>query len=890
MSWMDKFPYTNFHEMNLDWILSTIRQLLQDWDAYKDEMNLKFSNLRDEFLALRQYVNDYFANLDVQEEINNKLNDMDEDGSLDAIVVPIIANWLAEHLTPTTPPVDDTLSISGAAADAKVTGDRVTELRTKAMAVSKVENLGIFEGYLQEAGNVHVPTEYKEVCTEYIPVKEGEVVKVAVTFTDYITTSGFYCFANSDGTYLRTALASATGNNAEWEVTIPAGVVGFALSFRTYGSAYTCSIYHWQPVQEAVELVPALIDGALIDWTYGVGYYNNQGEILPSTEPEHAVYTNKARVTGGSKIYYDLKINNVLKYADTEILTSYYLEWKKDGSVKRTVLPVPTLSPTRTNRKYGTLTLDADTEFLAFWWRTYNYSYEFRAFFTVDNSDLQAQLDNLGQVQDQFMSFAITPDIINDMPNMKLLADGSLRATTSRVGTSDFYPVEPGKTLHYNLSTISGDSILATYDENKVFVASVLGSGYGSYIEGDYTFGANEKYIRVNGVLTNIPTYDLVYDEYPAILTDLKRAVEAISGADNPFVKCPFISHTMINKINGENVVIPSESIFNIEMDGRLGFPIVEGNVHATSDGKFIVMHGVSNAFGSQVEHVDGTTDITATRFDAVTLEWIKTNVRYKSIYPKYRVAPPTLEEWLLACKRNGIMPFVTAATAEMAAAIEAVVGEDYIAYNGSRDWHSGLIVRYISTLTTKEDMLALCETYGPPFMLSIGNSADFSDQEISDIAALLHQHGYLIGIASCYTGEAEWQRVFNLGFDFTASGWEIPDIRNGNLCNLNSGTTFADFATTGTVADAALTLAEGQTVQPATTLPASFLSGGSLRIVFEGTIRLTFGPYIYEEYTSDGSNGMWFSTYFMDRVPTFLITATANTVIKDLTYKASKM
>ena len=42
--------------------------------------------LQELFTQLRTYVNDYFTNLDVQEEINNKLNDMAQDGSLEDII------------------------------------------------------------------------------------------------------------------------------------------------------------------------------------------------------------------------------------------------------------------------------------------------------------------------------------------------------------------------------------------------------------------------------------------------------------------------------------------------------------------------------------------------------------------------------------------------------------------------------------------------------------------------------------------------------------------------------------------------------------------------------------------------------------------------------------
>lgn len=76
---MDLFPYTNFHELNLDWIINTVKELKTQWESTETEWN----NLRD-------YVMNYFANLDVDEEINAKLESMLADGSLEALITPYI--------------------------------------------------------------------------------------------------------------------------------------------------------------------------------------------------------------------------------------------------------------------------------------------------------------------------------------------------------------------------------------------------------------------------------------------------------------------------------------------------------------------------------------------------------------------------------------------------------------------------------------------------------------------------------------------------------------------------------------------------------------------------------------------------------------------------------
>lgn len=93
--------------------------------------------LRDAYEQLQQFVNDYFDNLDVQQEINTKLDDMAETGALTTLIQPFIdiqithdvSRWLDYNIKPTTPAIDSSLSVSGAAADAKATGDKIRNLQ-----------------------------------------------------------------------------------------------------------------------------------------------------------------------------------------------------------------------------------------------------------------------------------------------------------------------------------------------------------------------------------------------------------------------------------------------------------------------------------------------------------------------------------------------------------------------------------------------------------------------------------------------------------------------------------------------------------------------------------------------------------------------------------------
>lgn len=121
---------------------NTVAENFDNLDDAFDTLQGSFNDTKNAMLhaydQLQSYVNNYFDNLDVQEEINNKLDEMAEDGSLSQLLEPFIttqisadvAAWLQAHITPTSPAVDSSLTVSGAAADAKVTGNKIGDLKS----------------------------------------------------------------------------------------------------------------------------------------------------------------------------------------------------------------------------------------------------------------------------------------------------------------------------------------------------------------------------------------------------------------------------------------------------------------------------------------------------------------------------------------------------------------------------------------------------------------------------------------------------------------------------------------------------------------------------------------------------------------------------------------
>lgn len=69
-------------------VVKYLNDLIEDSDAVKENLNA----LKDAYEQLMAYVNNYFDNLDVQEEINNKLDQMAADGTITGILFGLTNN------------------------------------------------------------------------------------------------------------------------------------------------------------------------------------------------------------------------------------------------------------------------------------------------------------------------------------------------------------------------------------------------------------------------------------------------------------------------------------------------------------------------------------------------------------------------------------------------------------------------------------------------------------------------------------------------------------------------------------------------------------------------------------------------------------------------------
>lgn len=129
-----QFPYSNFHEMNMDEIIKVVKDMLEEWAQYYAQWDQWQDDIDQAWQDMQDFINNYFDNLDVQQEINNKIISMVNSGEFADIVSPYIpdevTDWLAANITqPVGVVIDTSLSVSGACADAKATGDAINDVK-----------------------------------------------------------------------------------------------------------------------------------------------------------------------------------------------------------------------------------------------------------------------------------------------------------------------------------------------------------------------------------------------------------------------------------------------------------------------------------------------------------------------------------------------------------------------------------------------------------------------------------------------------------------------------------------------------------------------------------------------------------------------------------------
>lgn len=93
---IEKYPYTDFNEYNLDWVIKKIRELAAEWASVKTD----WSDMQQAFTDLKNFVEDYFESDHIREVVSDVIDEMAEDGTLLDILINASQKIKSQSVTP----------------------------------------------------------------------------------------------------------------------------------------------------------------------------------------------------------------------------------------------------------------------------------------------------------------------------------------------------------------------------------------------------------------------------------------------------------------------------------------------------------------------------------------------------------------------------------------------------------------------------------------------------------------------------------------------------------------------------------------------------------------------------------------------------------------------
>lgn len=210
MGLFEHWPYTNFHDLNLDWVISKLKDLTTYAESAKSDANRAENaktiavNAQDAAESAARSAESSSRDAQAAENSAERYAAHIADP-----VSGLVTTWLDDNITPTTPPVDASLTVQGAAADAKATGDAIEELAESAMPTevklaldSMLRHMGVADdsGYGSDYAIIHAWAATVTVISISAVFDQGE--NLVFTFDSleslrqYLTVTATY----SDGT------------------------------------------------------------------------------------------------------------------------------------------------------------------------------------------------------------------------------------------------------------------------------------------------------------------------------------------------------------------------------------------------------------------------------------------------------------------------------------------------------------------------------------------------------------------------------------------------------------------------------------------------------------------------------------------------------------------
>lgn len=290
--------------------MEDVDNMIDDMGEFRDAYTDFTGQVKDAVEGLESFVNNYFENLDVQEEINNKLDAMAEAGYFSTLFTTLFTDdiiteagnvtsaWIVANLLQETGYViDASLTVANAAADAKSVGDALNQ-RIKYSegilpvypSINLLNKYELEEGYWYNTSGVKTPiTDENPFATSpLIPVNENtKYTTIGIQSIAYFDSNKqFISFENTASVYY---LQHITPANTAY--------VGLNTRKAWYNIAVYCKgIYNGPYISgegklsiEQTQGLPDLLNEKL-DYIVGKNLFDKSGNKTPITTGFYRAY------------------------------------------------------------------------------------------------------------------------------------------------------------------------------------------------------------------------------------------------------------------------------------------------------------------------------------------------------------------------------------------------------------------------------------------------------------------------------------------------------------------------------------------------------------------------------------------------------------------------
>lgn len=361
-----------------------------------------------------------------------------------------------------------------------------------------------------------------------------------------------------------------------------------------------------------------------------------------------------------------------------------------------------------------------------------------------------------------------------------------------------------------------------------------------------------------------------------------------------PVFERKFIAHRGVHL---ERTIAGENSIESIRYAARAGFSFVEFDVQLTSDDQFVVMHDAT--LNRTVLDSEGQELPPGTLVSRFTLGDLKSKFILKAAEPQNRTKIPSMEEFLIECRRQLLVPFIEVKPKPFADGnlrklidiADSVCGKNNYIITSNNDvnrqlrrlGYNGVMCMGILYQSSFDEI----KSWGNCIMAI--SATRILGEKYRQYVRQCKQLGILTESSANNFGDL--RLTLYEGIDIISTDFISPDVLQ-DFCfdiDLNSEVNWSDFDTNGMLVKNTCSLNAGDFLRLNRSLSVLYFGSVHVIIEFSGAIRVRLSDYTEEIHASEIKEDRY-QLLFYKKKPDMEITALEKTIIKSIRFQVRSL